>query len=39
MVKLTAKSVFRTIVTTSGLLDNEYARQIQNVIVLDRLFD
>ena len=35
----TAKSVFRTIVTTIGLFDNEYARQIQNVIVLDQLFD
>ena len=34
----TPKSVYLTIVTTNGLEDNEYARQAQNVILLDQLF-
>lgn len=34
----TPKSVYLTIVTTNGLVDNEYARQAQNVILLDQLF-
>ena len=34
----TPKSVYLTSVTTNGLEDNEYARQAQNVILLDQLF-
>lgn len=34
----TAKSVYLTVVTTNGLVDNEYARKVQNVILLDQLF-
>jgi len=37
-VTKTPKSVYRTLVTTNGLMDNEYARKIQNVILIDQLF-
>lgn len=33
------KSVYLTLVTTNGLMVNEYARQVQNVILLDQLFE
>lgn len=34
----TPKSVYLTLVTTKGLVDNEYARKFQNVLSLDSLF-
>lgn len=34
----TSKSIFLTVVTTNALVDNEYARKVQNVILLDSLF-
>ena len=34
----TAKSVYLALVTTKGLVNNEYARKAQNVILLDQLF-
>lgn len=35
----TAKSIYLTVVTTNALVDNEYARKVQNVILLDQLFE
>ena len=35
----TSKSVYLTLVTTNGLVDNEYARKFQNVLYLDSLFN
>ena len=34
----TSKSVYLTLITTNGLVDNEYARKFQNVLFLDSLF-
>ena len=34
----TPKSVYLTLITTNGLVDNEYARKFQNVLSLDSLF-
>lgn len=34
----TSKSVYLTLVTTNGLVDNEYARKFQSVLFLDSLF-
>lgn len=34
----TPKSVYLTLVTTNGLVDNEYARKFQNILSLDSLF-
>ena len=34
----TPKSVYLTLVTTNGLVDNEYARKFQSVLFLDSLF-
>lgn len=34
----TSKSLYLTLVTTKGLVENEYAREAQNVILLDQFF-
>ena len=34
----TPKSVYLTLVTTNGLVDNKYARKFQNVLFLDSMF-
>ena len=39
MVTESPKSVYLTLVTTNGLVDNEYARKFQNVLFLDSLFE
>ena len=38
MVTESPKSVYLTLVTTNGLVDNEYARKFQSVLFLDDLF-